>query len=969
MGMNLHCFSLSECKSWRMETPSSDIPAQNPQKSSLASNAGHVGTRNAQHLPSEQPRADSASPWWLRLIGALPQSGKWLLRNAIKLILPVQDPFCMKARFKKAFDELKKSPSDYVCIQKFFKFYELVNCLSGRVKLESLLTQLGNEGAFKLMKAAKANPAWEFLVKAAESHFEETSEKKLFLLFTDPFKSKKWKTSFKDVRDKVDPSGMRTIFKGVWERMGNEEKSILFSALYKIDCDLIKYAAELDKVAIKNAQNDLVQIFQQDVPDQDLAKKAIHVLKAVGANHKVRPGDCALMPILTRMNGGSLRRLEKFARDNDPESKVMYEKISKEIHSRENFFKFYLKDKFGESLQLLRTAPLQAQLPLWSHMDESSRSERFEGSNISEAAKYILSRSDIFSLVCLATEFSSVIQSSVLRKFSLVAQEMLKDKKNFSSGSWHLLLDKEMDEVGKFLEEKVARGDKSFENMSTSWELERNKRARLKACKEFEDALKNFLVRADPDLDIKLKLPDMVVMQAVSEEDMQRILQRSVANTPRERLLQISSMAFTNDCEAQLIVEVKEQLQRLRTKLMDDACLLFQLNSSNLSIEITDLLLAESRKRSKLAHEAAESALIKSLAAKSAKDWLHGLIVFLDRKQCAHVFDAANGDSYDDGGWINIKLNKLKQDKKLFAEQALNLLLGVMDELQREFGEINDSQKMEFNRLHEGVRAIYSSTGIERSSAESDDFIKDYGDEIKSALLDYLEMPQPGIVMRCLTQHGKELFLIESGQQVFDNALRRPSFDSEGDLLLVCDQFRKDVVRSDIVIGGQLMDKISVKSPAELSKAFVQKMRLMDATDAQIKVISMLATQSTSQSYDELGKAAKLHLLNEKEADYIEGHKGEDIYVKPFGTPKMHHSISKAGVGAIKLRTVLSDHKIKHLNASDVFLVTNPEKSSFRAEMEFIVDEFGRISPDPSLSDYSCREVIDVVRSPDQNPM
>lgn len=962
MGMNLERFSLSECYLRRTETPNITIAAQNPQPACVESNTGRFGTHTVQHLPSEQPRADTSSPWWLRLARALPQSGRWLLRNAIRLILPVEDPFCMKARFNKAFDELRGSPGDHACIQKFFKFYELVNCLSTAVKLDDVLAQLSNDDAVKLIEAAQTNPAWGFLVGAAKAQFEKTPEKKLFLLFKVPFIGRNWQASFGVARDKIDVSQMHAIFKNVWQGLDNDKKSILFSALYEIDCDLIKAATELDKVSIQKAQNDLVEMFQEDASNQDLAKKAIHVLKAIGANHKVHPDDCALMPILTRMNVCSLKRLETFVKDNVPKSKLMRGKISKEIESRERSFKFSLKDEFRNSLLLLRAAPLQAQLSVWRRMDELSRRENFEGCNIAQAAEYILEGADIFALVCLATEFSSAFQSSVLREFSFVAQDMLKNKKNFSSNSWHSLLDKEMDEVGKFVEGKNAEGVKSFENFSTGWKLETNKRSRLKACKEFEDALKNFLVRTDAEPDIKLKLPDMVVMQGISREDMQQILQRVVANTPRERLQQISSMAFTNACEAQLIAEAKEQLQRPCTKLMDDACLLAQMTSPNLPIEVKDLLLAESKNRSRLAHGAAESALMQSFPKESAKEWLHGLVVFLDRKRCAHVFDTASGDSYDDGKNLNSKLNQLEQEEKLSAEKALNSLLDVMDELQCEFGkmEINDSQKAEFNRLCRGVKAIFSGAGIERSPAENNDSVKEYCVRIKSALLDYLEIPSPKIVMRRLPQHTEEFFKIESRQQAFSVALRRPSFGSAGDLLLVCDQFQKDVSRCDIVIDGQLLDKISVESPEKMSEAFVQKMRLMEATDAQIMVVSMLATQSIGNTYDELSSANNLNLLTEQEAAYIKGREGEDISVKPFGKPNTHHSISKAGVGEIKVRTTLSDDLIEYLNAFDSFLITKPENTSFRAEIEFTVNAFGRISSNTSLSDYSCREIIGV---------
>ncbi|WP_202654801.1 hypothetical protein, partial [Neobacillus paridis] len=93
--------------------------------------------------------------------------------------------------------------------------------------------------------------------------------------------------------------------------------------------------------------------------------------------------------------------------------------------------------------------------------------------------------------------------------------------------------------------------------------------------------------------------------------------------------------------------------------------------------------------------------------------------------------------------------------------------------------------------------------------------------------------------------------------------------DSEGDLLLVCEQFQKDVARCSIVIDGKLLDRFSREDSKEISREFIQKLRLMQATDAQIMEISRLASQSTSNTYNELCENVGLYRLTNKEKNYI----------------------------------------------------------------------------------------------------
>jgi hypothetical protein len=534
------------------------------------------------------------------------------------------------------------------------------------------------------------------------------------------------------------------------------------------------------------------------------------------------------------------------------------------------------------------------------------------------------------------------------------------------------LLDKEMDEVGIFVEIKNANCDKGFEKLSTGWEQEKSKRARLRSCKEFENALKNFLVHIDKDPDSNLKLFDIGVMHAISSQDAQQILQRSLANTPRENLQRISRMAAISEHERQLIAEAEEQLRTPRVDLMDDACLLAWMKFPSLSVEIRNLFLAESRKRSGLAHKSARSALVKNLVKSTPNLWLHGVIVFLDQERCANVFDAAAEDKYDGWNVLNNMLNELKAKENYSAKEALKAVSDSLNAMRPAFKEMqtNEFQKQEFYRLCAGVEGIISNARFDPLTTGSGDATKNRGEAIKSAVLDYLDIPLPTVTMRRLTRYAEEFYEIESRQQAFEGALRRPSLNSEGDLfsegdlLLVCEQFRKDVNRSNIVIDGQFFDNISGIDTTAMSRTFVQRLQLMQATDAQITTISRLASQSTSNSYFELCNTASLYRLTSNEAKYIKNHEGGNLCLNPFANPNMHHIISHAGDGAIKVRSILSNDRIEHLLAGDCFLITNPEKTSYRAEFEFIVDQYGQISRHVSLSEHSSREITGVVQKP-----
>lgn len=961
MGMNLHRFSLSECNLRQAKTPSTIIAAQTSQQSSCKSDVGQLGKYSAQQQPPGQPRTDKISQRWPRLSRAVAQSIRWLSRNAVRLLLPVDDPFCMRARFSKASDNLKKSPSDKTCIQEFLRFYELSNWLSTRVRLRSELSKLNNEAVFELMVAASTNPAWKSLAKATEAQLEKTSQGRLFLLFKHPSECKKWGDSFDKVWRDVGKYDAQKIFKTVCEGACPGKNSILFSTLYAINPYFLKFTLKLDKEVVERARNDLVTAFQSDPIDEALAKKSISILEIAGANHKADPEYCVLLPALIKMDNASIARLRIFVKSHCAHSLVMNRKIKIESSNRKLNFHSALKNEFRQSALLLRTAPLDEQLQVWNRINELSQSARFKDCNFAEAAQYILKSADIFTLVSVFKELPVHSKNAIWHEFRVAARNELQNEENLSGERWHSLLDKEMDEVGKFLEIKNANGDKVFEKLFAGWEREKIKRARLQSCKEVENALKIFLMQIDTGRDTLLKLHDIGILHEISSEDVQQILQRIVANTPREKLQHISSMKFFGQYEERLITEAKEQLESPRANLMDDKCLLAYIKCPNLSTQTTELLHVELVERSRLSHEGAMSALTAGLSDGSPQSWLYGLIVFLDQEHCAEIFDAATGNEHDNWNVINDKLSQFEQEINRPVKERLKIVAETLNAMQPEFGKIksNEFQRQQFDRLCNGIKMIHSKIVFDSSVPETGDAANHCGTAIKSAALNYLGVPLSAVVMRRLTNYEKDFYKIQSRDHFFADQLRRPMIDSEGDLLLVCEQFQKDVARCSIVIDGKLLDRFSREDSKEISREFIQKLRLMQATDAQIMEISRLASQSTSNTYNELCENVGLYRLTNKEKNYIKGHEGKNLSLTPSQEPDILHVISRTEGGVIKVQAILTYNRLKVLRAGEFILHTDPDKTSLRGEFEFTVDKYGQMLPTVSILENFHREIID----------
>lgn len=168
MGMNLHCFSLSECHLHRAETPCTTIAAQKLQRSSHAGGAGQIGMRTAQQLPSGQSRADSSSPWWSLLNHALGQAGKWLFRKACQLALTGGDRLRIRTRIVDATDALKKDPSNSARVLALLKSYQSGKWLGVKEDLEKALSTFDAEESFSVAIAAdvcKGGTSWSMSQK------------------------------------------------------------------------------------------------------------------------------------------------------------------------------------------------------------------------------------------------------------------------------------------------------------------------------------------------------------------------------------------------------------------------------------------------------------------------------------------------------------------------------------------------------------------------------------------------------------------------------------------------------------------------------------------------------------------------------------------------------------------------------------------------------------------------------------
>jgi hypothetical protein len=945
------CSPLAGYFSGRPQAPDTRAPAGAPLASGTS---GAVGARSAKiGTPKKAPQTNSNSSFWASLARRLRQAGRWLSRTALQLVLTESNRRCAGSNFKNTLAEFIDAPDKRGCAPKLSASYRNVKWMCGNTEqaLASALGTMDYKAALKVKTAAEGELGLEWLVASAGSRIEETPEGALVAVLQGPYSDPEWGAKFQQAWSNASCKKINVdaVLSEVRVKMELGSNSGLFAAAKTIPSQTLRDRIKPKPNALKEAGNNLINAFQSDSPDRDLATKAIRVLEAAGENSADENNESpTLMSALGKMDAKAVISLHSFLGEF-PSLKSMLKKVN-ERKSSQAQLQGELKENLKNSLALLKTSSLQSQIPIWNKTNELSKAASKKGCNLKDAVRQVLINAELPTWLALAQYLPYARRDSALKEFCATALGFLIKTAVLSPRQWQLLDEREMAAF------KALLVHEELKHFRGSWEAETRKRADFKSRSEFAFRLGNILSSIEPGPESKAL--SLNGMPAIADAHVSQIMAHAVANTRLEKLQHISGMASGDALGQQLIQEVQAQLVTPQASLMDDAHLLARLGSTS-SPEAWALLTDEASRRSRLAYEAAASALESSLSDESPKSWLYGLITFLDQEKHAAAFAFESMPANDVQNALIAKLKKLENEESISVRKRLTTVHGVLEVLLAKM-QSPDPNMQELRRLHDGVQEIRKKLRQDMANEEADGLAHGHAQIIERAISDYFGIRLPvEIVPQLDPSAARKIVEIELNQQAIDRNLSRPYFNKEGDPLPVCPQFVKDANRIDIVIGGQLLDSRSKKGRETISQQFIQQLRGFNrATDTQIMAVSKIVTQSPSNACNELSLSMKLFPMEIGEALISNQPEAEGHSILPFGKADTQHTILQGDKQSLKVRTVLTDDRIGACTIDARPIFTDPEKSSCRVEVEFIIDHEGNISSNGYIAAYFHRTVI-----------
>lgn len=592
-----------------------------------------------------------------------------------------------------------------------------------------------------------------------------------------------------------------------------------------------------------------------------------------------------------------------------------------------------LKEKLKDGIYRSATASTKrflvngpSQKEFWEEMDRSFEST---GScHLKDHVAFAIAKDSIWNLLPFAElQFKGVdVGSKVLEQTCIQAWEKLSRLAEIDFGK---LTDSELD---KFI---VMVDHPELKHLASACKLEKTRRDHIMKCEKLAAYLKervqNPMVSSDESF-----------FDDLSQEDISKVALRVIVKLNLSDALKISNLQSSQLADMWLIETAKAQLKTPSVALMDDLALIDYLTSAECKKLPTDAfkrIEAEAGKRAEQVYGQSCSRLQSGLQSDSCNELVRSALEFSARfKLAAQLDDAANSDGSEKAlpACFAKMLATLTKDQKKLARN-LTLELGIA------------GQEEVVAHLDSVIQISHAKALLPLPAREKQLFA--------TALSQYipgnLPIASPMAATSAEIELGRKFLDLFQAYILNDNDFRkvRTAEDRE---LPVSAQFVTDQRSSNLQLDGRPVFNRHIPFPniADTKRAeeFVKKMRaLKGISDEQIMTASRIASQSVGAVLKLLTRDEKLFALTDKEADHARIARGgwglmpahpdhqENFVFNKDGSLTVHFRIFKESADLWS-----GESSGPGINPS-ISVETDPDKSSFSAELRFEVDPKGII--------------------------
>lgn len=508
--------------------------------------------------------------------------------------------------------------------------------------------------------------------------------------------------------------------------------------------------------------------------------------------------------------------------------------------------------------------------------------------------------------------------------------------------------------------------DKDMAHYASACEVELGKREKTKRIDELAaryqtriDALSRGSTSAEKNnqfLSIALHFNTITLLEISS------VAAKSISKMNPEAVVRLSKLALKSDDSVGnvLVNAAKRFLKKPDVESLDQKTLLayLALPASAISADGRQRLVVELEKRATKCISARFKDLAEGLESDSFDSLVMGVREFSDKAISAskleQAFERENRNGFQDAlanarKKLSEKMEELNESAKFKITRARNLIVELREKesshgLQGEMAKaIADRFSMEIRMANASCEGGFGEIG-QTNLREIESIRKAISNHLPALSI----LPELEAMQSYFDSKLDEQFL-NAYQSDFIRADQFGKFRTpEGEEIPVCAIFVRDQTKPTQAIYGEPVIKSHFPKPLDRTREFVRQMRNLGCTDEQIMMASRIASQSVGNALTDLVRNENLLPFLDGEIAQV-GYNGVGQWLLPVNLSS-YQNFARNENGTLIAKVRISNESISTSQglsffpkAPNVAISTNPENSSFLAELRFEIGSFGEI--------------------------